>query len=39
MDSFAVLLPMLGYSSMCETEFELMSHAHVNAITVEYVFL
>jgi hypothetical protein len=39
MDSFAAVLPTLGYSSMYETECELMSRADVECYNSEYMCL
>jgi hypothetical protein len=37
MDSFAEVLPTLGFSSMYEMKFELMSCADVECYNTEYV--
>ncbi len=39
MDSFAAVLPLMGYSSMYETECELMNCADVECYNSEYVCL
>jgi hypothetical protein len=39
MDSFAAVLPMMGYSSMYEMECELMNCADVECYNSEYVCL